>query len=61
LVQIASCLTARGSSSPVTDFAVADEPVIEDTKVAAVMEKRKVSGIVQELLEEWLVSRKARR
>jgi len=40
---------------------ILDEQVIEDTKVAAVLEKRKVSGIVQELLEGWLAGRKSRR
>lgn len=40
---------------------ILDEQVIEDTKVAAVIDKRKVSGIVQELLEEWLAGRKERR
>jgi hypothetical protein len=40
---------------------IIDEQVIEDTKVAAILEKRKVSGIVQELLEGWLGSRQPKR
>jgi hypothetical protein len=40
---------------------IIDEDLIEETKVAAIRDKRKVSGIVQELLEAWLVGRKARR
>jgi hypothetical protein len=38
-----------------------DEDPIEETKVAAIRDKRKGSGIVQELLEGWLASRKARK
>jgi hypothetical protein len=37
---------------------IIDEQVIEDTKVAAVIDKRKVSGIVEELLQGWLAERK---
>jgi hypothetical protein len=40
---------------------IIDEQVIEDTKIAAVIDKRKVSGIVQELLEGWLAGRKTRK
>jgi hypothetical protein len=40
---------------------IIDEQVIEDTKVAAVIDKRKVSGIVEELLQGWLAGRKALR
>jgi hypothetical protein len=40
---------------------IIDEQVVEDTKVAAILEKRKVSGIVEELLEGWLARRKERR
>ncbi len=40
---------------------ILDEQVVEDTKVAAILEKRKVSGIVQELLQGWLTARKTRR
>jgi hypothetical protein len=39
---------------------ILDEYLIEETKVAAIRDKRKVSGIVQELLEGWLAERKAR-
>jgi hypothetical protein len=39
---------------------IIDEQVIEDTKVAAVRDKRRVSGIVEELLQGgWLAARKA--
>jgi hypothetical protein len=38
---------------------IVDEQVIEDTKVAAIRDKRKVSGIVEELLRGWLAARKA--
>jgi hypothetical protein len=38
---------------------IIDEQVIEDTKVAAIRDKRKVSGIVEELLQGWLAARKA--
>ena len=38
-----------------------DEQVVEDTKVAAILDKRKVSGIVEELLQGWLSNRKTRR
>jgi hypothetical protein len=38
---------------------IIDEQVVEDTKIAAILEKRKVSGIVQELLQKWLAGRKA--
>jgi hypothetical protein len=35
--------------------------VIEDVKIAAIQDKRKVPGIVEELLKGWLASRKTRR
>jgi hypothetical protein len=38
---------------------IIDERVIEDTKVAAVRDTRRVSGIVEELLRGWLAARKA--
>jgi hypothetical protein len=40
---------------------IIDEDLIEETGVAAIRDKRKVSGIVQELLEGWLASRKPRK
>jgi hypothetical protein len=40
---------------------ILDEQVIEDTKVAAVLDKRKISGTVQELLQGWLAGRKSRK
>jgi hypothetical protein len=40
---------------------IIDEDLIEETEVAAIRDKRKVSGIVQELLEGWLASRKPRK
>jgi len=40
---------------------ILDEQVIEDTKVAAVLDKRKISGTVQDLLQGWLAGRKSRK
>jgi hypothetical protein len=40
---------------------IIDEQVIEDTKVAAIRDKRKVSGIVEELLRNWLSNRPLRK
>jgi hypothetical protein len=40
---------------------IIDEQVIEDTKIAAVIDKRKVSRIVEELLQGWLTARKSHR
>ena len=40
---------------------ILDEQVVEDTKIAAILEKRKVSGIVEELLTGWLAERKTRK
>jgi hypothetical protein len=40
---------------------IIDEQVIEDTKVAAIRDKRKVSGIVEELLRNWLSDRPSRK
>jgi hypothetical protein len=40
---------------------IIDEQVIEDTKVAAIRDKRKVSGIVEELLRNWLSNRPSRK
>jgi hypothetical protein len=38
---------------------IIDEDLIEETKVAAIRDKRKVSGLVEELLQGWLAGRKA--
>jgi hypothetical protein len=40
---------------------ILDEQVVEDTKIAAVIDRRKVSAIVEELLKGWLASRKTSR
>jgi hypothetical protein len=37
---------------------IIDEKLIEDAKIAAIKDKRKVSGIVEELLREWLERRR---
>ena len=37
---------------------IIEEEVVEETKVAAVREKTKVSAIVEELLRAWLAGRK---
>lgn len=39
---------------------IINEQVVEDTKVVAILEKRKVSGIVEDLLRGWLAGRKGR-
>jgi hypothetical protein len=38
---------------------ILDEQLIEDAKIAAIQDKRKVSGIVEELLRGWLATRKS--
>lgn len=40
---------------------ILDEDLIKAAKIAAIEDGLKVSGIVQELLEKWLVGRKARK
>ena len=37
---------------------IIDEDVIKASKIAAIEDKRMVSGIVQELLEGWLAARR---
>ena len=40
---------------------IIDEDLIKAAKIAGIEDGRNVSGIVQELLEAWLASRKTRR
>jgi hypothetical protein len=40
---------------------IVDEGLIKAAKIAAIEDGRKVSGIVEELLREWLAKRKTRR
>jgi hypothetical protein len=56
MVETSSCPRAPAGKKPL--LVIIDEDLIEETKVAAIRDKRKVSGIVQELLEGWLAARK---
>jgi hypothetical protein len=40
---------------------IVDEDVIKAAKIAAIEDDRKVSGIVEDLLQTWLAGRRAKR